>query len=89
LSRAFLIDRTGQVLSVERLHYQNITCHLWESEYGNLKMAKIKDKTAQGKRTPTGLMPESEGSNKRIVIIMLFLFWIIGIIVIFIKWGNF
>ena len=34
-------------------------------------------------------MPESEGSNKQIVLIMLFLFWIIGIIVIFIKWGNF
>jgi hypothetical protein len=57
--------------------------------YGNLKMAKIKNKTATGKRTPTGLMPESEGANKRIVLIMLFLFWIIGIIVIFIKWGNF
>lgn len=57
--------------------------------YGNLEMAKNKNKTAMGKKTPTGLMPESEGSNKRIVIIMLFLFWIIGIIVIFIKWGNF
>ena len=57
--------------------------------YGNLKMAKIKNKTTPGKRTPTGLMPESEGSNKRIVIIMMFLFWIIGIIVILIKWGNF
>jgi len=34
-------------------------------------------------------MPESKGSNKQIVLIMLFLFWIIGIIVIFIKWGNF
>jgi hypothetical protein len=52
-------------------------------------MAKIKNKTATGKRTPTGLMPESEGANKQIVLIMLFLFWIIGIIVIFIKWGNF
>ena len=52
-------------------------------------MARIKNKTAKGKRMPTGLMPESEGSNKRIVIIMLFLFWIIGIIVILIKWGNF
>jgi hypothetical protein len=52
-------------------------------------MAKIKNKTAPGKKTPTGLMPESEGSNKQIVLIMLFLFWIIGIIVILIKWGNF
>ena len=50
---------------------------------------KVKNKTAQGKKTPTGMMPEPEGSNKRTVIIILFLFWIIGIIVIFIKWGNF
>jgi hypothetical protein len=57
--------------------------------FGYPEISKVKNKSAQGKRTPTGLMPESEGSNKRIVIIMLFLFWIIGIIVIFIKWGNF
>ena len=49
----------------------------------------MKNKSTQGKKTPTGLMPESEGSNKQIVLIMLFLFWIIGIIVILIKWGNF
>ena len=57
--------------------------------FGYPEVLKVKNKPAQGKRMPTGLMPESEGSNKRIVIIMLFLFWIIGIIVIFIKWGNF
>lgn len=35
------------------------------------------------------MMPEPESSNKRTVVMLLFLFWIIGIIVIFIKWGNF
>ena len=57
--------------------------------FGYPEISKVKNKSVQGKRTPTGLMPESEGSNKQIVLIMLFLFWIIGIIVIFIKWGNF
>jgi hypothetical protein len=52
-------------------------------------MAKNKNKTASGKKTPTGLMPESEHSNRLTVTILLFLFWMIGIIVIFIKWGNF
>ena len=35
------------------------------------------------------MVPETEGSNRRTVTILLFLFWIIGVIVIFIKWGNF
>lgn len=35
------------------------------------------------------MLPEPEGSNKRNVVILLFLFWIIGLIVIFLKWGNF
>jgi hypothetical protein len=57
--------------------------------FGYPEISKVKHKSAQRKRTPTGLMPESKGSNKQIVLIMLFLFWIIGIIVILIKWGNF
>ena len=54
-----------------------------------MEVWKLKDKTAQGKKTPTGMLPEPEGSNKRTVVILLFLFWIIGLIVIFLKWGNF
>ena len=54
-----------------------------------MEVLKLKDKTAQGKKTPTGMLPEPEGSNKRTVVILLFLFWIIGLIVIFLKWGNF
>jgi|GEM_PF-2299907 len=57
--------------------------------FGYPEISEVKNKSTQGKKTPTGLMPESEGSNKQIVLIMLFLFWIIGIIVILIKWGNF
>jgi hypothetical protein len=49
----------------------------------------VKNKTVQGKKKSTGMMPEPEGSNRQTVTILLFLFWIIGMIVIFIKWGNF
>ncbi len=55
----------------------------------SLEVSEVKNKTAQGKKTPTGMMPEPEGSNKRNVVMLLFLFWIIGLIVIFVKWGNF